>query len=218
MIGAHVSELGNHAGTFSLECIIMSGLLDGLMQHLDSRTMQQVGTELGTDPAATQSAVSTAMPVLLAALARNASSPTGANALAGALDRDHASAGLGDIASMLGGAQGGAGQKILGHILGGGQPAVAQSLGAATGLDSGRTMKLLVMLAPVVLAYLARQKQEKGLDAGGLGSMLGTERDRLQAQAQGGGALGGLMSMLDRDKDGSVVDDVGGMVGKMFGR
>ncbi len=197
----------------------MSGLLDGLMQHLDQRTLQHVGTELGTDPATTQSAVSTAMPVLLAALARNASNPTGADALAGALDRDHASVGLGDIASMLGSAQGsaqgGAGQKMLGHILGGGQPAVAQSLGAATGLDSGRTMKLLAMLAPMVLAYLARQKQEKGLDAGGLGSMLGTERDRLQTQ---GGALGGLMSMLDRDKDGSVVDDVGGMVGKMFGR
>lgn len=196
----------------------MSGLLDGLMQQLDPRTMQQVGTELGTDPATTQSAVSTAMPVLLAALARNASNPAGATALAGALDRDHAGAGLGGIASMLGGAQGGAGQKILGHILGGGQPAVAQSLGTATGLDSGRTMKLLAMLAPLVLAYLARQKQEKGLDAGGLGSMLGTERDRLQTQTQGGGALGGLMSMLDRDKDGSVVDDVGGMVGKMFGR
>lgn len=193
----------------------MSGLLDGLMQHLDQGTMQQVGNELGTDPATTSSAVTTALPVLMAALAKNAAEPAGATALAGALDRDNHAGGLGDLAGLLTGAQGGAGQKMLGHILGGGQPAVAQSLGAATGLDSAKTTKLLVMLAPLVLAYLARQKQEKGLDAGGLGSMLGQEREKLGTS---GGALGGLLSMLDRDKDGSVVDDVGGMVGKMFGR
>jgi len=194
----------------------MSGLLDGLMQQLDQGTMQQVSSELGTDQATASSAVATALPLLVAALARNASNPDGATALAGALDRDHDGTGLGDLTSLLSGAQGGVGQKMLGHILGGGQPAVAQSLGAATGLDSAKTTKLLMMLAPLVLAYPGRAKKEKGLDAGGLGTMLGGERDRLQAQ--GGGALGGLLSMLDRDKDGSVVDDVGGMVGKMFNR
>lgn len=194
----------------------MAGLLDGLMQQLDQGTMQKMGDAIGADSATTNSAVATALPVLVAALAKNASNPGGATALAGALERDHTGGGLGDIASMMTGAQGGMAEKMLGHILGGGQPAVAQSLGAATGLDSGRTTKLLMMLAPLVLAYLGRQKKEQGLDAGGLGTMLGSERDRLKTQ--GGGAMGGLLSMLDRDGDGSVVDDVGGMVGKMFGR
>ena len=194
----------------------MSGLLDGLMQHLDQGTMQQVSNALGTDSATTTGAVAAAMPVLMAALAKNASEPGGATALAGALDRDHDGSGLDDVMAMVSGAQGGAGQAMLGHILGRGQTGVTQSLGAATGLDGARATKLLVMLAPVVLAYLGRAKRDQGLDAGGLGTMLGTERDKITAQ--GGGALGGLLSMLDRNHDGSVVDDVGSMVGKMFGR
>lgn len=193
----------------------MAGILDGVMQQLDGESLQKMSTALGTDNATTSNAVSAAVPLLVAALAKNSATPEGATALAGALDRDHDGSALNNVSSLLDGAQGGMGQKILGHILGGRQGNITQSLGASTGLGAGKTATLLAMLAPMVLAYLGRQKREKGLDAGGLGSVLGSERDGIAAR---GGSLGGLMSMLDRDNDGSVVDDVGGMVGKMFGR
>jgi hypothetical protein len=45
---------------------------------------------------------------------------------------------------------------------------------------------------------------------GGLGANLG-------AGAAGGGLLDMLTPMLDRDRDGSVVDDVAGMLGKFLG-
>jgi hypothetical protein len=191
----------------------MAGILDGVMQQLDGESMQKMSNALGTDNATTSNAVNAALPLLVAALAKNSASPDGANALAGALDRDHDGSALNNVSSLLDGAQGGMGQKILGHILGGRQTNITQSLGASTGLDGGKASALLAMLAPMVLAYLGRQKREQGLDAGGLGSVLGSERAGMAAR---GGALGGLMSMLDRDHDGSVVDDVGGMVGKMF--
>ncbi|MES2524899.1 MAG: DUF937 domain-containing protein [Gemmatimonadota bacterium] len=197
----------------------MAGMLDGLMQQLGGGTLQKVGNTLGTDEATTGSAVSAALPILMAALARNASSPDGANALATALDRDHDGSALDNVSSLLDGPQAAtaqaSGQKMLGHILGGGQQHVAGALGAATGLDAGKASKLLMILAPMVLAYLGRTKREKGLDAGGLGSMLGTERAEIGARS---GTMGSLLSMLDRDKDGSVVDDLGGMMGKMLGR
>jgi hypothetical protein len=193
----------------------MPGILDGVKQQLDPAALQKMSTALGTDNATTANAVNTALPLLVAALAKNSASPGGANALAGALDRDHDGSALGNVSSLLDGAQGGMGQKILGHILGGRQGGITQSLGASTGLDAGRTATLLAMLAPLVLAYLGRTKREQGLDAGGLGSVLGSER---AGMAAGGGSLGGLLSRLDRDNDGSVVDDVGGMVGKMFRR
>jgi hypothetical protein len=193
----------------------MSGILDGVMQQLNGGSLQKVSNALGTDDATTGNAVNAALPLLLAALARNASNPDGANALAGALDRDHDGSALDNVPATLDGAQAGMGQKILGHILGGKQTNVAQSLGAATGLDSKRATQLMVMLAPMVLAYLGRAKREKGLDAGGLGSVLTRERESMATKAPG---MGSLISMLDRDGDGSVVDDVGGMVGKMFGR
>lgn len=193
----------------------MAGILDGVMQQLHGDSLQKMSSALGTDNATTSNAVNAALPLLVAALAKNSASPEGATALAGALDRDHDGSALNDLSSLLDQAPGGMGQKILGHILGGRQSTIAQSLGASTGMDSGKATALLAMLAPLVLAYLGRAKREQGLDAGGLGSVLGSERAGMAARA---GSPGGLMSMLDRDGDGSVVDDVGGLVGKMFRR
>lgn len=194
----------------------MASLLDGLMQQLGGDTMRQMSQHLGTDDATTQKAVGAALPALVGALARNAQSPDGAASLAGALDRDHDGSVLNDLPALLGSGGGGASASILGHILGGKQSAVAGGIGAATGLDAAKSGQLLSMLAPIVMAALGQAKRTNGLDAGGLASMLGAERSAMSGQ--GGGALGSLMNLIDRDNDGSVVDDIGGMLGKMMGR
>lgn len=194
----------------------MASLLDGLLQQLGGDTMRQLSQQLGTDDATTQKAVGAALPALVGALARNAQSPDGAASLAGALDRDHDGSVLNDLPALLGSGGGGAGASILGHILGGKQSAVAGGIGAATGLDAARSGQLLSMLAPIVMGALGQAKRTNGLDAGGLASMLGAERSAISGQ--GGGALGSLMNLIDRDNDGSVVDDIGGMLGKMMGR
>jgi hypothetical protein len=46
--------------------------------------------------------------------------------------------------------------------------------------------------------------------------MLGQERTAIASQS--GGALGSIMKLIDQDGDGSVIDDIGGMLGKMMGR
>lgn len=194
----------------------MASLLDGLLQQLGGDTMRQMSQQLGTDDATTQKAVGAALPALVGALARNAQSPDGAASLAGALDRDHDGSVLNDLPALLGAGGGGAGASILGHVLGGKQSAVAGGIGAATGLDAAKSGQLLSMLAPIVMGALGQAKRTNGLDAGGLASMLGAERSAISGQ--GGGALGSLMSLIDRDNDGSVVDDIGGMLGKMMGR
>jgi len=187
----------------------MASLLDGLMQQLGGDTMRQLSTQLGADPATTQKAVSAALPTLLGALAKNAQSPEGAAALAGAIDRDHDGSALQNIAATLGG---GGGAGILKHVLGGRQEAVQQGVGAAAGLSGPQAGQLLAMLAPIVMGALGSAKRSGGLDAGGLAAMLGQER------ASMGGGPGGLLQLLDRDGDGSVMDDLGGMLGKMMGR
>ena len=67
----------------------MASLLDGLMQQLGGDTMRQLSQQLGADESTTTPAVGAALPVLVGALAKNASSTDGAAALAGALDKDH---------------------------------------------------------------------------------------------------------------------------------
>lgn len=180
-------------------------LTQELLGQLQGAPLQQLSRQLGTDQAQTGNAVAAALPLLLGALGRNSAQPQGAEALFGALQRDHGN-GL-DIGSVLGAVLGGGGGSrqtdgaaILGHILGGGQPRAAQGLGQATGLGSGQATQLLAMLAPIVMSFLANRSARQGLDAGGLGQMLGEERNQVRQQA-GGGVLD---SLLDQDGDGDL--------------
>ena len=115
--------------------------------------------------------------------------------------------GMGDLlGSVLGGGAPASRQLdaggILGHILGGAQPRAEAGLSQATGLNMGQAGKLLMMLAPIVMAALARRVNAGQLDAGGLGDVLGQERAQLQQQGGLGGGL--LNAVLDQNGDGQL--------------
>lgn len=182
-------------------------LAEDLFSQLQGAPLQQIASRLGTDPQETMNAVGAALPMLLGALGRNAAQPQGADALFGALQRDHAGTDLGSVlGSMLGGGAGGMGdgEQILGHIFGNRTQRAESSLGQASGLGSGNAANLLRMLAPLVLTFLA-QRYASGRSPDDLGSALAAERD--QVNRQGGGILD---SLLDSDGDGQM--DLGGLM------
>ncbi len=204
----------------------MSELLDGLMSQLGSGGVAQIASALGVDESKASGAIGMALPALLGGLAKNTQQPEGAQSLSKALD-SHDGSIFSDITSAI---SGGDGSKILGHVLGSKQPSVEQNLAGQSGLDVGAISKLLPMLAPLVMGYLSKQKQDSGLDAGALGSMLNRENQAAQQKSPG---LGGLASILDADGDGSIMDDVmdmakggggqskgglGGLLAKILGR
>lgn len=144
-----------------------------------------------------------------------------------------AAGGLGGLGGLLGGLLGGGsanaasasaaptsaqldGGGILGHIFGGAQPRAQDGLGQATGLSGGQAGQLLKILAPIVMAYLAKQVTTRNMDAGGLGNMLGQQRAQVQQQ---GGLGGGLMNaVLDQDGDGKVdLSDLVRLGGSLLG-
>ncbi len=193
----------------------MTSLTDDLFSQLSGPALQQISQQLGTGQTQTAGAVAAALPLLIGALGRNASQPQGAEALFGALGRDHSGAaglGLGDIlGAVLGGTPSrqtdGLGQ--LGHIFGGRQQQAVSGLGQATGLGSDKAQMLLKILAPIVMAYLAKQvfgggQAQAGAapSAGALGAILGQEGRQVQQQ---GGLGGGLLgAVLDQDGDGDL--------------
>lgn len=194
-------------------------LLEMISQQLDSGAIDSLSKQIGADPGATSKAVSGALPMLVSALANNSSQSGGAQALLGALDRDHDGSVLDDVAGFLGKGETSIGAGILGHVLGGKQAPASDALGRMSGLQSGQSSQLLALLAPLVLGALGKQKRSQGLDAGGLSDLLGGERRRAE-QAEPG-AMGMLTKLLDKDGDGSVGDELAemgmGMLGKMFG-
>jgi Uncharacterized conserved protein len=192
----------------------MATLTHDLASQLRGEPVQQVAQQLGLDPAQASSAVDAALPLLMGALGRNASQPEGAQALFGALQNDHAG---GDLGSVLGAVLGGAqnrqtdGAGILGHIFGGNQERAQVGVAQATGLQSGQAGQLLKILAPIVMAYLAKRmfQQRQNAQAGAenanpdaLSGILGQEQQEIRQQ---GGVGGGLLgAVLDQDGDGQL--------------
>ncbi len=196
----------------------MSGLVDLLGGVLGDSAANQIGQQLGSQPQATSNAIGAALPLLLSALNQNAGRPGGAEALLGALQRDGHHQLLDDVPGFLGGsAQGNAanGAGILGHLLGDRQSAATQAVSRASGLDGAQTAQLLAMLAPLVLGAVGKMQQRGGLDAGGLASMLGGAH--ANAAAAQPDLMGLANRLLDRDGDGSAVDDVLKGLGGLFG-
>jgi hypothetical protein len=188
-------------------------LLDMLQQRLGNDAVQQISRQLGTDHGTTESAIAAALPMLVGALARNAQDPNQAGALANALSRDHDGSILNDVAGYLGQGGTGAGDSILGHVLGSRRQSVESGLGHVAGLDPAKAGTLLAMLAPLVMGALGKAQRDGKLDPGGLAGMLGAEQQRAADAAPG--VMGVLTQLLDRNHDGSVMDDIGGLLGKL---
>lgn len=193
-------------------------ITDDIFAQLSGAPMQQISQQLGLGQTQTAGAIAAALPMLIGALGRNASQPQGAEALFGALQRDHAGGGMG-LGDLLGAVLGGQqsrqtdGAGMLGHIFGSRQPQAEQAIGQATGLGSDKANTLLKVLAPLVLAYLAKRffdnrqagAAQQSASPQVLGDLLGQERRQISQQ---GGLGGGLLgAVLDRDGDGDV--DIG---------
>lgn len=191
-------------------------ITDLLGQTLRSGALDQIGAQLGTDPQTTSQAVSAALPMLVGALARNSSQAGGAEALAAALARDHDGSVLDDVGGFLGG--GGAttaGAGILGHLFGGRQAVVEQAVGQSAGLDGQSAGQLLAMLAPLVMGALSRGAQQQGgLDPSVLAGMLGGEQASLSQRSPD--MMSTIGSLLDSNRDGSIVDDIGRLASRFF--
>ena len=190
----------------------MSGLLDLLNGPLGKQVIQGVSGQTGQSENKTADVLSMAMPLLLGAMKKNVSKPGGAEGLLNALSSKHD----GGILDNLGGLFGGGvdqdvmtdGAGILGHVFGSKQSNVENALSQKSGLDTGTIANILKIAAPIVLGYLGRERANNRVqDASGMNSLLG---GMLGGQSQQNQSL--ITSLLDSDGDGSILDDVAGMV------
>ena len=194
----------------------MSGILDLLNSDLGRQMIGGLSQETNQPADKTASVLSMAMPLLMGAMKRNANTPEGAAGLLGALNGKHDGSILDNIGSLFsGGVDEGVKQDglgILGHVLGGSQDNVVSALSNKSGVDTNGVMQILQVAAPMILGFLGKQqRQEQVSDQNGIGNLLGG--------LLGGGAQNGagkeqslIESILDGDNDGSVIDDIAGMV------
>ena len=194
----------------------MNFITQMITQQVAGFAARAIAQRLGISEATAQRAVQVAVPLIVAALARNAAQPGGAQELHQAVTDDHDGSIFDNLAGYLGNPQAANGAGILGHVFGEQQGAVQNNLAQATGLDPSAAGTLLETVAPLVLGAVGQTQRQNGLDPGGLSEFLGAQQQQTEEAAPG--LSGALSSMLDSNQDGSVTDDVGRLLGNFFGQ
>lgn len=203
----------------------MSGL-DSLISQIP---LAQVARALGVDEQTASEAVNAAVPALVGGLGANAQDPAGEVSLAEALGQHQGR----EQSSMfdLDAQDPQDGEKIVRHIFGGNTDQVVNQLaGSRNALGSGMLAKLLPILAPIVMQWLAGKWSQRS--GGGLGGGAATRgggtgqapagfptSGNAGAQASAGGTqahqggLGDLLGGLLGGSGGGLGDLLGGLLG-----
>lgn len=182
-------------------------VLDSIMNAGNGAAVRQLGSKLGLDETQTATALAALVPALSAGLRQNMQTPDGLSGLVGALSGGNHQRYIDDPEILGDTATVAEGNGILGHVLGSKDISrqVAAEAGAQTGLGAEVMKRMLPLVATMVMGAMSRQAAAGGASP----------------QTSGNGP-GGLLEMLggtlDSNRDGSVVDDITGILGRAFRR
>jgi len=163
--------------------------------------MDRLADQLGVDRATAEQASRQALPALLGGMEANAQDPAGAASLGKAIGSHDA--GLVEGGVDLDQVDADDGDKIVGNVFGGQRDQVVNQLGSQGGGDSGLIAKLLPLLAPIVMSYLAKQMSSRSAQGGGGGGGLTDILGSVLGGGGGGKGAGGL--------------DIGSVLGGLLG-
>ncbi len=181
----------------------MAGLLETILKAGNGGAVKTLASNFGLGERDTAGAISKLLPALTGGLQKNMESTDGLQSLMGALSDGHHGGYIDQPERVTRPDSVEDGNSILGHLLGSKETSrqVAAEASQSTGIDAGVLKKMLPMVAALAMGAMNKQSAASGLSS---------------APESAPQAKGLLSSLLDKDNDGSVVDDVMGMLGKMF--
>ena len=191
--------------------------LEALLGLLQGQDLGQLAEQVGGNEGQVKNGVMAALPAMLTALSKNTGTEKGAQELSNALETKHDGSILNNLSGYLSNPDLKDGAGILNHLFGSQTSNVANAVSQSSGLDSNGSMKMLQMLAPVLMGMLGQQKKQNNLDAEGIGNLTSMLASNFGSEAGASGIMEAVTNLLDANKDGNVMDDIMGMVGKLFG-
>ena len=191
--------------------------LEALLGLLQGQDLGQLAEQVGGNEGQVKNGVMAALPAMLTALSKNTGTEKGAQELNNALETKHDGSILNNLSGYLSNPDLKDGAGILNHLFGSQTSNVANAVSQSSGLDSNGSMKMLQMLAPVLMGMLGQQKKQNNLDAEGIGNLTSMLASNFGSEAGASGIMDVVTNLLDANKDGNAMDDIMGMVGKLFG-
>ena len=191
-------------------------LIDLLTGNTSNQVAEQAENKFGISKNQVIALLAVAAPLIISYLRNKSQDSQEAEALNNALDKDHDGSIL-DDASQVESRQA-EGGSILDHIFGGQKNTVENQLSQNTGISIDKIGPILAMLAPVIMGYIGKEKQQNNVGAGGLGDLLGGILGNAsnQAQAQQSNPLNDILGSVlgggQQQSSGNPLNDILGSV------
>lgn len=179
-------------------------ILDAIVNAQDGAAVQQLGSQVGLAPEQATAALSALMPALASGFQQNLQSQGGLERLMGALSSGNHSQYIDNPSALADPSAVTDGNGILGHLLGSKEAsrAVASQAAAQTGLSAEVLQRMLPLAATLMMGAFAKSGHASSA-----------------APAAGAAGLASMLTpFLDRNRDGSIVDDVTSMIGGFLKR
>lgn len=179
-------------------------LMDAILSSQGS-PVSQISRKFGIGESDVTKAITNLLPALTNGIKRNVSQKGGLESLLGALTKGGHERYLDDPEAISRDEAVSDGNGILGHLLGSKDVSrqLANRTAKKTGLTAGLLKKILPLAAGLAMGALNKQGNKSG-------TLPGLKKSRSKS------TLGSLVSLLDADGDGSPIDDILGIAGKLF--
>lgn len=186
----------------------MASILDLLNTSMGEDFIAKASDSTSENKDNISAALGMALPILLGAMQKNIKTDSGAESLNNALSSNkHGDALLSNLKSVNATDMSSEGEKILGHLLGGKQDMVTKTIGSTINMKESSVSSIIKMAAPLLMSILASQKSKENVSSSGLGGLLESVMG-----SSGAHDASLIETLLDKDGDGSVIDDVAGMI------
>ena len=198
---------------YKLKITNMENFINTILSQVDDQSIDTLSQKANTSPTQAKSALTTAIPILMNAMANNSRSPEGAFALQNAVEKDHDGSLLDNLESFFNNPDTANGPGILKHVLGEKQSKATEYIRKNSGVSESTASKILEIAAPLVMGFLGRNSRHEGM---GIGNLL---NNFINNQRQEDPQLQSFISkLLDRDHDGEVMDDLKEMGQSILGK
>jgi len=185
----------------------MNALLQNLMtQALSKGLSDKIGSSLGVSSSQASSVISMLMPTVLGGLQSNAEDPKEAEKIASTLQKNHTGNIFDNLDDLVSNPKNQKGDGILQHILGNKRSVIEKNVAQQSGMDSSIVSSIFTMVAPLVMGEIGKKLtggNSSNSQSSLLSSILGGGEKNTASKEQ---SL--LTSLLDKNGDGSIIDDV----------
>jgi hypothetical protein len=192
----------------------MNDLFQSLTGMLQGDAVKNMAQKFGVGEDVVQKVVAMGLPMIIGGLNKNVADEKGAESLNKALDQHDGSL-LSNLSSAFSSNASNImqdGMKILGHVLGGTQQLAQNQISKSVGVSTELVGNILSMAAPLVLEFLGQKKKEQGLDVKGIVNIVQTTAQQVPQKE-----MSLIEKFLDRNGDGSVLDDMIDIGSKFLG-